>query len=142
MESQPQVASSAKSNSSKKPQLQHWDISVIQKLFRNSFFLLKDIVLRDYAAASLVLIGDNAIEPLVSFLHDPDLSKVGKESERVLAFASTRLTASSALKKVARETLDKLGWEPEKEEVESQKETEYTDTNECVRTRGSIWHIW
>ncbi len=51
--------------------------------------LLKDIVLRDYAASSLVLIGDAAIEPLVSFLHDPNLSKVEKESERVLAFAST-----------------------------------------------------
>ena len=73
-------------------------------------------MLRDYAASSLVLIGDAAVEPLVAFLHDPDASKVEKESERVLAFASTRLTASSALKKTVLETLAKLGWEPPKGE--------------------------
>ncbi|MCA9473847.1 MAG: HEAT repeat domain-containing protein [Nitrospirales bacterium] len=98
--------------------------------------LLKDIVLRDYAAASLVLVGDNAVEPLVSFLHDPEISKVGKESERVLAFATTRLTASSALKKVVRETLEKLGWEPALEEKDPTKDIEYTDTSNVLGLEG------
>ncbi len=107
------------------------------KVIPDLILLLKDIVLRDYAAASLVLIGDHAIEPLVSFLHDPDLSKVGKESERVLAFASARMTASSALKNAVRDTLDKLGWEPVKEEKnEGQKEPEYTDTSNVLGLEG------
>ncbi|MDR4471092.1 MAG: hypothetical protein MRJ92_00065 [Nitrospira sp.] len=33
--------------------------------------LLKDGVLREKVAAALVLIGDSAIEPLISFLYDP-----------------------------------------------------------------------
>ncbi len=106
------------------------------KVIPNLILLLKDIVLRDYAAASLVLIGDNAVEPLVSFLHDPDISKVSKESERVLAFASTRMTASGALKKVVRETLEKLGWEPEVEEKDLAKDPEYTDTSNVLGLEG------
>ena len=107
------------------------------KVIPDLIFLLKDIVLRDYAAASLVLIGDHAIEPLVSFLHDPELSKVGKESERVLAFASARMTASSALKNAIRDTLDKLGWEPVFEEKsETQKDSDYTDTTNVLGLEG------
>ncbi len=106
------------------------------KVIPDLILLLKDIVLRDYAAASLVLIGDNAIEPLVTFLHDPDMSKVGKESERVLAFASTRQTASNALKRVVIDTLDKLGWELPTKEKESQKDTEYTDTSNVLGLEG------
>ena len=98
--------------------------------------LLKDIVLRDYAANSLVLIGDAAIEPLVSFLHDPDLSKVDKESERVLAFASTRMTASGALKKIILDTLDKLGWRPLGGTNMETQEIEYTDTSNVLGEGG------
>lgn len=107
------------------------------KVIPDLILLLKDLVLREYAASSLVLMGDVAIEPLVAFLHDPDASKVEKESERVLAFASTRLTASSALKKTVLETLEKLGWEPPKEESgESTKEVEYTDLDMVLGTEG------
>ncbi len=108
-----------------------------QKVIPDLIFLLKDIVLRDYAASSLVLMGDVAIEPLVAFLHDPDASKVEKESERVLAFASTRLTASSALKKTVLETLEKLGWEPPKDEGEDQaRDVQYTDLNKVLGEEG------
>jgi HEAT repeat protein len=106
------------------------------KVIPDLILLLKDIVLREYAASSLVLIGDAAIEPLVSFLHDPDLSKVGKESERVMAFASTRMTASGALRKIIIETLDKLGWEPSTRESEASKEQEYTDTSTVLGLEG------
>ena len=98
------------------------------KVIPDLVLLLKDLVLRDYAANSLVLIGDAAIEPLVSFLHDPDLSKVEKESERVLAFATTRMTASGALKSVILDTLDKLGWKPTEGLSKDTREIEYTDT--------------
>jgi len=98
------------------------------KVIPDLILLLKDLVLRDYAANSLVLIGDTAIEPLVSFLHDPDLSKVEKESERVLAFATTRMTASGALKKVVLDTLDQLGWRPGEGLSKESREIEYTDT--------------
>ncbi|MEC4674833.1 MAG: HEAT repeat domain-containing protein, partial [Nitrospirota bacterium] len=107
------------------------------KVISDLILLLKDIVLRDYASQSLVLIGDVAIEPLVAFLHDPDASKVEKESERVLAFASTRLTATSALKKTVFETLEKLGWEPLKEsEQEQLRELEYTDPDNVLGGEG------
>ena len=53
--------------------------------------LLKDGVLREKAASALVLIGDTAIEPLISFLHDPKASEVESEGERVLSYASVRL---------------------------------------------------
>ncbi len=99
--------------------------------------LLKDIVLRDYAASSLVLIGDAAIEPLAAFLHDPEASKVEKESERVLAFASTRLTASGALKKTVLATLEKLGWEPPKGgDQEGKPDLEYTDPDKVLGAEG------
>jgi HEAT repeat protein len=106
------------------------------KVIPDLILLLKDLVLREYAASSLVLIGDAAIEPLISFLHDPDLSKVEKESERVLAFASTRMTASGALKKIILETLEKLGWEPPAKESEVSKEPEYTDTSTVLGLEG------
>ena len=106
------------------------------KVIPDLILLLKDLVLREYAASSLVLIGDAAIEPLVSFLHDPDLSKVEKESERVLAFASTRMTASGALKKIMLETLEKLGWEPAGRDSEGTKELEYTDTSTVLGLEG------
>ena len=106
------------------------------KVIPDLILLMKDLVLREYAASSLVLIGDAAIEPLVSFLHDPDLSKVEKESERVLAFASTRMTASGALKKIIVETLEKLGWEPSTQEGEVSKEPEYTDTSTVLGLEG------
>jgi HEAT repeat protein len=108
-----------------------------QKVISDLIFLLKDIVLREYAASSLVLIGDVAIEPLVAFLHDPEASKVGKESERVMAFASTRLTATSALKKTVLETLEKLGWEPLKDESDDQlTELQYTDPDKVLGEEG------
>lgn len=107
------------------------------KVIPDLMLLLKDIVLRDYAASSLVLMGDGAVEPLVAFLHDPDASKVEKESERVLAFASTRLTASSALKKTVLETLAKLGWEPPKgEDHQDLKAMEYTDPDKVLGQEG------
>jgi HEAT repeat protein len=74
--------------------------------------LLKDQNLRERAAPSLVLIGDTAIEPLVSFLHDPKASEVESEGERVMSFATSRLTAVDALRQITLETLKKLGWEP------------------------------
>lgn len=108
-----------------------------QKVIPDLIFLLKDIVLREYAASSLVLMGDVAIEPLVAFLHDPDASKVGKESERVMAFASTRLTASSALKKTVLDTLEKLGWEPLKDEGDDQiTDLQYTDPDKVLGEEG------
>jgi HEAT repeat protein len=108
-----------------------------QKVIPDLIFLLKDIVLREYAASSLVLMGDVAIEPLVAFLHDPDASKVGKESERVMAFASTRLTATSALKKMVLETLEKLGWEPLKDEGDDQiTDLQYTDPDKVLGEEG------
>ena len=78
----------------------------------NLIMLLKDANLRDRASASLVLIGDTAIEPLVAFLHDPKASEVETEGERVMSFATSRLTLADALKQVVLETLKKLGWEP------------------------------
>jgi HEAT repeat protein len=74
--------------------------------------LLKDQNLRERAAPSLVLIGDTAIEPLVAFLHDPKASEVESEGERVVSFATARLTAVDALKQITVDTLKKLGWEP------------------------------
>ena len=107
------------------------------KVIPDLILLLKDLVLRDYAASSLVLIGDAAIEPMVAFLHDPDSSKVEKESERVLAFASTRLSASSALRKMILETLEKLGWEPSEEEKEDlPQETPYTNLDTVLGLEG------
>ncbi len=107
------------------------------KVIPDLILLLKDIVLREYAAASLVLIGDAAIEPLAAFLHDPEASKIEKESERVLAFASTRLTASSALKKTVLDTLQKLGWEPPKgDEHGSVRDMEYTDPDKVLGEEG------
>lgn len=108
-----------------------------QKVIPDLIFLLKDLVLREYAASSLVLMGDVAIEPLVAFLHDPDASKVEKESERVMAFASTRLTASSALKKTVLDTLEKLGWEPLKDEGDDQlTDLQYTDPDKVLGEEG------
>jgi len=107
------------------------------KVIPDLILLLKDIVLREYAASSLVLIGDSAIEPMVAFFHDPDASKVEKESERVMAFASARLSASSALKKTVSETLEKLGWEPPKEEESAEgKQVEYTNTDTLSKWKG------
>jgi HEAT repeat protein len=80
--------------------------------------LLKDGVLREKAAAALTVIGDTAIEPLVAFLHDPKASEVEAEKERVLSYASVRLTAKDALRLLVLETLEKLGWSPPAEEVE------------------------
>ena len=74
--------------------------------------LLKDQNLRERAAPSLVLIGDTAIEPLIAFLHDPKASEVESEGERVMSFATSRLTAVDALRQITLETLKKLGWEP------------------------------
>ena len=99
-------------------------------------FLLKDLVLRDYASNSLVLIGDAAIEPLVSFFHDPDLSKVEKESERVLNFATTRMTAAGALKSIVLGTLDILGWKPLAALSKEIREIEYTDTLNVLGVGG------
>ena len=107
-----------------------------QKVIPDLIFLLKDIVLREYAASSLVLMGDVAIEPLVAFLHDPDASKVEKESERVMAFASTRLTASSALKKMVLGTLEKLGWEPLKDDDDQTTDLQYTDPDKVLGEEG------
>ena len=80
--------------------------------------LLKDGVLREKAAAALTVIGDAAIEPLIAFLYDPKASEVEAEKERVLSYASVRLTAKDALKQIALETLETLGWTPSDEEVE------------------------
>jgi HEAT repeat protein len=78
--------------------------------------LLKDGVLREKASDALALIGDAAIEPLVGFLHDPKASDMGDEGERVMSFATSRLSAQDALRKLALETLKKLGWEPPQED--------------------------
>ncbi|MBI3603822.1 MAG: HEAT repeat domain-containing protein [Nitrospirae bacterium] len=77
--------------------------------------MLKDNVLRERAADSLVLIGDAAIEPLVAFLFDPKASEV-ETNERALSFATSRLSAPDALRKIVGETLRKLGWEPPSDE--------------------------
>jgi HEAT repeat protein len=106
------------------------------KVIPDLVLLLKDLVLRDYAANSLVLIGDAAIEPLVWFLHDPELSKVEKESERVLAFATTRMTSAGALKKTILDTLDKLGWQPSEGISKETREIEYTDTSNVLGEGG------
>jgi HEAT repeat protein len=79
--------------------------------------LLKDGVLREKAAAALVLIGDSAIEPLISFLFDPKASEVEAEGERVLSYASVRLTAKDALRQLVLETLEQLGWTPPEEDL-------------------------
>ncbi len=86
------------------------------RIIPNLIMLLKDANLRDRASASLVLIGDTAIEPLVAFLHDPKASEVESEGERVMSFATSRLTLADALKQVVVETLKKLGWEPPQED--------------------------
>jgi HEAT repeat protein len=78
--------------------------------------LLKDGVLRENAARALVLIGDTAIEPLISFLYDPKASEVESEGERVLSYASVRLSAKDALRQLVLETLEHLGWTPSAEE--------------------------
>jgi HEAT repeat protein len=78
---------------------------------------LKDGVLRERAAHALVLIGDAAVEPLVGFLFDPKASEVEDEGERVLSFATSRLSAVDALRQLVMDTLKKLGWEPPPEEV-------------------------
>jgi HEAT repeats/PBS lyase HEAT-like repeat len=79
--------------------------------------LLKDGVLREKASAALATIGDTAIEPLIAFLYDPKASEVVAEGERVLSYASVRLTAKDALRQLALETLEKLGWMPAPEDV-------------------------
>jgi len=79
--------------------------------------LLKDGVLREKASAALATIGDTAIEPLIAFLYDPKASEVVAEGERVLSYASVRLTAKDALRQLALETLEKLGWIPSPEDV-------------------------
>jgi hypothetical protein len=89
------------------------DVRVVPDLI----MLLKDQVLRERAADSLVLIGDAAIEPLVAFMHDPKASEVESEGERVMSFATSRLTAADALRKLTLETLKKLGWEPPEDEA-------------------------
>jgi HEAT repeat protein len=78
--------------------------------------LLKDGVLREKAASALVLLGDTAIEPLISFLHDPKASEVESEGERVLSYASVRLSAKDSLRQLVIETLEQLGWTPSVEE--------------------------
>ncbi|HEY7533063.1 MAG TPA: hypothetical protein VH681_09840, partial [Nitrospiraceae bacterium] len=50
------------------------------------------------------------IEPLIVFLYDPKASEIGAEGERVLSYASVRLTAKDALRQLVLETLEKLGW--------------------------------
>ena len=63
--------------------------------------------------------------------------QVEKESERVMAFASTRLTASSALKKTVLETLGKLGWEPLKDDGQDQlTDLQYTDPDKVLGEEG------
>jgi HEAT repeat protein len=86
--------------------------------------LLKDGVLRERAAEALVLIGDCAIEPLIAFLYDPKASEVISEGERVLSFASSRLSAKDALRQLVIETLQKLGWDvpAEEREISSSRE--------------------
>jgi len=79
--------------------------------------LLKDGVLREKASAALANIGDTAIEPLIAFLYDPKASEVVSEGERVLSYASVRLTAKDALRQLALQTLEKLGWMPAPEDV-------------------------
>ena len=61
-------------------------------------------------SAALTVIGDAAIEPLIAFLYDPKASEIGAEGERVLSYASVRLTAKDALRQLVLETLEKLGW--------------------------------
>jgi HEAT repeat protein len=79
--------------------------------------LLKDGVLREKASAALAAIGDTAIEPLIAFLYDPKASEVSAEGERVLSYASVRLSAKDALRQLVMETLEKLGWTLPQEDV-------------------------
>jgi len=79
--------------------------------------LLKDGVLREKASAALATIGDTAIEPLIAFLYDPKASEVVSENERVLSYASIRLSAKDALRQLVVETLEKLGWNLPQEEL-------------------------
>jgi hypothetical protein len=55
----------------------------------------------------------------VSFLHDAKASEVESEGERVVSFATSRLTAADALRQMALDTLKKLGWESPSDEVNS-----------------------
>lgn len=96
--------------------------------------LLKDGVLREKAAAALVVIGDTAIEPLISFLHDPKASDVGSEGERVWSFATARLSAADALRKLVLDTLEQLGWTPPAEEAEV--DSSLTDNQRVDRPLG------
>jgi hypothetical protein len=80
--------------------------------------LLKDGVLREKASAALATIGDTAIEPLIAFLYDPKASEVVGEGERVLSYASVRLSAKDALRQLVMETLEKLGWTLPQEDLE------------------------
>ena len=86
------------------------------RIIPDLIMLLKDGILRERAADSLVLIGDASIEPLVAFLHDPKASEVEAEGERVLSFATNRLNATDALRQLVIETLEKLGWQPPTDE--------------------------
>ncbi|HXV68719.1 MAG TPA: hypothetical protein VD738_07320, partial [Nitrospira sp.] len=61
---------------------------------------------------------DVAIEPLIAFLYDPKASEVEAEQERVLSYASVRLTAKDALRLIVLETLEKLGWSPPAQDIE------------------------
>ena len=55
----------------------------------------------------------------------------------MLAFASTRLTASSALKRTVLETLEKLGWELPKDDAHADvKDLEYTDPDKVLGDEG------
>lgn len=98
--------------------------------------MLKDGVLRERAAASLVLIGDAAIEPLVTFLHDPKASEV-ESNERALSFATSRLSAAESLRKLTLETLKKLGWEPpSQEEAVDSSQTDNLRVDNPLGTTG------
>jgi hypothetical protein len=56
--------------------------------------------------------------PIVHRQAQVDHGRVEAEKERVLSYASVRLTAKDALKQIALDTLDKLGWTPSDEVVE------------------------
>ncbi|MEK7293713.1 MAG: hypothetical protein AAB049_01940, partial [Nitrospirota bacterium] len=67
------------------------------------------------------------------FLHDPKASEVESEGERVMSFATSRLTAVDALRQITVETLKKLGWEPP-----DQDETMKVDSSRADNLRVNL----
>ena len=77
---------------------------------------LKDTRLRQKASQALVELGPQVIGQLVDFYNDPEASRVEQVSENIMAFATNRLDAQSALQACVLDILTQLGWSPPSEE--------------------------